>query len=269
MIPVSVFIIAKNEADRIAGTIQAVSSLSDDIIVIDSGSTDDTQQIAEKLGARVIFNPWPGYGMQKQFGENACSHDWLLNLDADEVLPPDMVQEIKDLFAKEEPAFQAYALRIAEIFPGESKPHRWAYSLSPVRLYKKTAGRYSPSPVHDRVVLKPDIKIGSLKGTVYHYSVRSLGDQISKLNRYTDWQAEDMEQRGVELSTWRAVFEFPLAFLKAYFIRRHFIHGLYGFLLAMNHAFNRHLRVAKHYERRLLKKNPKTHSRISDKSADL
>ena len=256
MLPVSVFIIAKNEADRIAATIQAVRVLSDDIIVIDSGSTDGTQKIAEELGAKVLFNPWPGYGMQKRFGEDACSHDWLLNIDADEVVPSDLCKEIEALFIKGEPTYQAYTMRIAEIFPGESKPHSWAYSLSPVRFYNRKAGRYSPSPVHDRVVLNPDVKIGHLKGTVHHYSVRSLGDQIDKLNRYTDWQAEDMEQRGIKLSLWRVIFEFPMAFFKAYFVRRHFVHGLYGFLLAMNHAFNRHLRIAKHYERRLLSKVP-------------
>ena len=99
MLPLSVFIIAKNEADRIGETIRAVRDLTDDLVVVDSGSTDGTQDVAEELGARVIFNAWPGYGPQKRFAEEQCRHDWLLNLDADEVVPPDLAAEIAALFA--------------------------------------------------------------------------------------------------------------------------------------------------------------------------
>ncbi len=252
MLPVSVFIIAKNEADRIGETIRAVRDLTDDLIVIDSGSTDGTQAIAEELGARVIFNEWPGYGPQKRFGEDQCRYDWLLNLDADEVVPPNLAQEIRALFARGEPPCQAYRIRIAEIFPGERAPHPMAYALSPVRLYRKDFGRYSPSLVHDRVDLKPETKVGRLKGTVHHWSVRSLGDQLAKLNRYTDQQAVDLEIRGVSIPTWRVFFELPAAFIKAYIGRRHALRGTYGFLTAMNYAISRHLRLAKHYEKKRL-----------------
>lgn len=253
MLPVSVFIIVKNEADRIGATIRAVRELTDDLVVVDSGSTDGTQAIAEELGARVIFNEWPGYGPQKRFAEEQCRHDWLLNVDADEVVPPDLVSEIKALFAYGEPPNQAYEIRIAEIFPGESRPHPWAYTLAPVRLYRKDWGRYSPSLVHDRVDLKPGTKVGRLKGVVHHRSVRSLGDQLAKLNRYSDQQAVDLEIRGVSIPTWRMFFELPGAFLKAYIGRRHALRGAYGFLTAMNYAISRHLRLAKHYEKKRLK----------------
>jgi glycosyltransferase involved in cell wall biosynthesis len=253
MLPVSVFIIAKNEADRIGDVILAVRHLTDDLVVVDSGSTDGTQAVAEGLGARVIFNEWPGYGPQKRFGEDQCRHDWLLNLDADEVVPADLAAEIQALFAHGEPSCQAYEIGIAEIFPGEAAPHPFAYTLSPVRLYRKDHGRYSSSIVHDRVDLNPGTKVGRLKGIVHHRSVRSLGDQIAKLNRYSDQQAEDLEIRGVLIPTWRMFFEFPAAFLKAYVGRRHFMRGSYGFLTAMNYAISRHLRLAKHYERRRLR----------------
>lgn len=259
MLPVSVFIIAKNEADRIGDTIRAVRDLTDDLIVVDSGSTDGTQAVAEALGARVIFNEWPGYGPQKRFGEDQCRHDWMLNLDADEVVPPNLAAEIRALFAKGEPPRQAYRIRIAEIFPGEAAPHPLAYTLTPVRLYRKDAGRYSPSLVHDRVDLNPGAKVGRLKGTVHHWSVRSLGDQLAKLNRYSDQQAVDLEIRGVAIPTWRVFFELPAAFIKAYIGRRHALRGTYGFLTAMNYAMSRHLRLAKHYEKRrlaALKKTP-------------
>lgn len=251
MPPLSIFIITRDEADRIARTIEAVRALSDDILVVDSGSTDGTQAIAEGLGARVVFNPWPGYGPQKRFAEDLCRHDWLLNLDADEVVPANLATEIAELFSQGQPAADAYKLRIAEIFPGEPAPHRFAYALSPVRLYRKAKGRYSPSPVHDRVDLAPDARIARLKGTVHHYSVRSLGEQMDKLNGYSDAQADDLDQRNATLSVFRLVAEFPANFIKAYIGRRHALRGVYGFMTAMNYAFYRYLRVAKHWERRL------------------
>ena len=250
MLPLSIFIIARNEADRIGDTIRAVRPLTDDLVVIDSGSTDGTQAVAADLGARVIHNDWPGYGRQKRFGEDQCRHEWLLNLDADEVAPPELVAEIRALFERGEPAAQAYSFRIAEVFPGETEAHPLAYALAPVRLYRKSAGRYSPSPVHDRVVLNPGVKVRRLKGVVQHRSVRSLGDQIAKLNRYSDQQAADLDARGVSIPAWRVFVEFPAAFLKAYIGRRHILRGTYGFLTAMNYAISRHLRLAKHLERR-------------------
>lgn len=255
MLPISIFFIAKNEVDRIGDTIRAVRHLSDDIIVVDSGSTDGTQAVAEELGARVIQNDWPGFGPQKRFAEEQCSHQWLLNLDADEVVPPALASEIESLFATGEPAYKAYRIAIAEIFPGEAEPHPWTYSLSPVRLYRKDTGRYSSSIVHDRVELNTGTKIGRMKKRIHHRSVRSLGAQIEKLNKYTEQQALDLENRGVVIPTWRVYLELPAAFIKAFIGRRHFVRGTYGFLTAMNYAIARHLRMAKHYERRRFKDN--------------
>jgi glycosyltransferase involved in cell wall biosynthesis len=253
--PLSIFIIARDEADRIGRTIAAVRSLSDDIVVVDSGSSDGTPGVAEAQGARVVFNAWPGYGMQKRFAEDECRHDWMLNIDADEVVPPDLAAEIAGLFAGGPPPADAYRIRIAEIFPGEGAPHRFAYALSPVRLYRKSKGRYSPSPVHDRVDLAPDARVGRLKGTVHHFSVRSLGEQMDKLNAYSDAQADDLDKRGATLSVFRLVAEFPGNFVKAYIGRRHVLRGVYGFMTAMNYAFYRYLRVAKHWERRLQRRS--------------
>lgn len=251
-LPLSIFIITRNEADRIGRTIQAVTSLSDDIVVVDSGSTDGTQAIAAALGARVIHHDWPGYGPQKRFAEEQCRHNWLLNIDADELVPPDLAANIRALFAGGGPAADAYGIRIAEVFPGEGSPHPLAYTLSPVRLYRRDKGRYAVSTVHDRVQLAPDARIGKLRGTIHHFSVRSLGDQLAKLNSYTDALAQDLDSRGAKVSWVRLFVEFPASFLKAYIGRRHIVRGTYGFMTAMNFAFYRYLRVAKHLERRLL-----------------
>lgn len=248
--PLSIFLIAKNEADRLPRTLAAVRELARDIVVVDSGSSDATIAVAEAAGARVFHRDWEGYGPQKRFAEEQCRENWLLNIDADEWIPADLATEIRALFAAGDPAADAYEIRIAEVFPGEPRPHRFAYALAPVRLYRKDRGRYSRSPVHDRVDLTPGARVARLSGTIHHFSVRSIGDQIEKLNDYSDQQVDDLFQRGKTISAWRIFFEFPAAFLKAYVLRRHFARGIYGFITAMNYAFFRWLRVAKAYERR-------------------
>jgi len=113
-----------------------------------------------------------------------------------------------------------------------------------VRLYRRDKGRYNPSPVHDRVDLAPGAKVARLKGRIRHISVRSLGHQLEKLNSYTDAQVRDLEARGVKVTTLRVFLEFPGAFLKAYFGRRHCLRGIYGFMTAMKEACSAPVQVA-------------------------
>jgi glycosyltransferase involved in cell wall biosynthesis len=250
----SIFIIAHNEADRIGRTIEAVRGLSDDILVVDSGSTDATVAIAEGLGARVIHNAWQGYGPQKRFAEDQCRHLWLFNIDADEVVPPDLAQEIHAALSAGADGVDGFEMRIAEIFPGEEAPHPLAYALAPVRLYRRDKGRYVDSIVHDRVAFQDNATFRRLKGVIHHFSVRSIGDQMAKLNDYTTQQAKDLALRGEHVPTWRLFVEFPASFIKAYVFRRHAVRGVYGFMTSMNYAFYRWLRVAKDVERRMVEK---------------
>lgn len=251
-IPVSIFIIAKNEENRIRATLKPAIELANEVIVIDSGSTDKTQKICEELGAQFIVNEWKGYGPQKRFGEKQCKNKWLLNLDADEVMSPKLVSELRQLFKNGEPNKYAWKIPIVEVFPGETTIRNIAYSLSPVRLYNRDYGQYSDSKVHDRVDLKDEIEVGKLKNKIFHFSTMSLGQEIKKFNCYTDLQVKEMEEKGRILAPWRIVTEFPLAFLKAYFLRLYFLRGRFGYLLAMNYATFRHLRVAKYFERKIL-----------------
>ncbi len=241
----SAFIIALNEADRIGATIESVKGLADEIIVVDSGSTDGTQEVAAKLGAKVLFNPWAGYGPQKRFAEDQCRHDWLLNLDADEVLSPELREEIRAL----EPACAAYALHIREILPGQSEPSLFAHQLSPVRLYDRRFGRYAESPVHDRVQMNGG-QAGALKAPVWHYCSRGVGHSIEKLNRYSAMQAKDMVARKGKpaLLGLKLVVIFPLAFAKSYILRLNCLQGMAGFINAVTYAYGRFTRLAKVWE---------------------
>ena len=241
----SVFIITRDEADRLGETLAAIQGLAAEVVVIDSGSTDETVSVAQAAGARVVVQPWPGYGPQKRFGEDQCRGPWLLNLDADEVVPPSLAAEIRELFARGEPPHQAYKVYIADQFPGQSRPSRFAHGPVPVRLYRKDAGRYRDSPVHDRVVLNPGVSVGRLREKIHHRSMRSLTHQIEKLNFYSSMQAADLVARGKRVRPWRLAFEMQLAFVRYYFVRRYFLQGFYGFTIATNAAFSRYLRLAK------------------------
>ncbi len=249
-LPISAFIIALDEADRIAASIRSVRDWVDEVIVIDSGSTDGTQSVAEAEGARVLFHAWEGYGRQKRFGEDQCRHDWLLNLDADEAASTELAEEIRVLFAQGTPKHAAYTIRIREILPTEHHLPRFGRSVSPVRLYDRKCGRYAKSPVHDRVEMQHG-GIGHLRHPFWHRSVRSLTHSVFKIDRYSTMQAQDLCARkkrmhGLRL---RILLAFPLGFMKAYISRGYILKGMPGFINAVMYGFSRFLRLAKVYER--------------------
>lgn len=223
--PLSCCIIAKNEADRIGATIASVKGLASEVVVVDSGSTDDTVAVAEASGARVIFNPWPGYGPQKRFSEDAAKHDWILHLDADEVVTPALRDEISALLA-EGPKLKGYRFRINDIYPRRRKPRLWGDMYNLVRLYDRRAMRFSESLVHDRVVTGDHV-IGQLNGVVHHFSMRSWAHLRQKLNAYGDYQAKVM-RKPLWVIWARLPFEYPFVFIRYFLLRRHFTGGLDG-----------------------------------------
>lgn len=257
-LPLSAFIIAKNEADRIPAAIRSVIDWVDEVIVIDSGSTDGTANVAQALGAVVVFNEWPGYGPQKRFGEDQCRNEWLLNLDADEEITPALALEIQAKFeAKTIYSRDGWRIMIRDMFAHEAVPAPWAYGYHQIRLYDRRKGRFSTSIVHDTVRPEPGATLGNLDGIMAHRSDRSLEFQVGKYNRYSDMQVKDMRERGRRLPRWRLLTEFPVSFFKGYFVRRYRKYGWWGLVLAINYAHARFLRVAKAYEAELLAKTRK------------
>jgi glycosyltransferase involved in cell wall biosynthesis len=251
MTPFSIFVITYNERERLGATLEALRGLTDDLIVVDSGSTDGTQELAKAFGAQVIHHDWTGYGEQKRFAENCCRHNWIFTVDADEVASRKLVKAVSAVMSQDVIPCDGYKVRILKYFPGEKRLNRWAHRNTYVRLYRKDKGQYSPSPVHDVVEFIPGACIGRLKGHLDHYSILSISQELLKLNRYADLFVEDRISRGVGLSSMRLWVEFPLAFFKAYIIRRYILRGRYGFMASMNYAFYRHLRIAKYLERQI------------------
>ena len=250
VLPISVFIIARDEADRIARCIESVKGWVEEIIVVDSGSQDDTVRIAKALGAKVIEKDWPGYGAQRRFAEEQCKNPWVLNLDADESLSPELIQEIKEIFSASAlpPENHVYEFKIHSIYPWESKLCRFPYTLRAVRIYNTNFARCSPSPIHDRVEFTNPPVWQTLRGSVYHHSIRSLSHLVAKTNQYTDEQAVHFLKRGRHINPLRLLIEYPVGFFVAYIGRGHILRGWSGFILAQEYAFRRFMRLAKMWE---------------------
>lgn len=247
-LPISVFIITHNEARRLARTIEAAQTFASQIVVVDSGSTDDTVAIAERLGADVFVNAWPGYGPQKRFAEDQCTADWWFNLDADEVVTDALRQELEQVFATPPADPAAFRVRIHNVYPGDTHPRWLANDYNVVRLYHRDAGRYRDHSTYDRVVLNDGIETRPLTNPVYHFSIVDWDQMIDKGNRFTTHHLEQAETRNAVLLKVRLLTEFPWYFLKDYIGRRHFTGGWKGFVFALNTAFMRTMRVAKMLE---------------------
>lgn len=248
-LPISAFIIAKNEADRIPKAILSVRDWVDEVIVIDSGSTDDTVKVAESLGAKTCFHEWHGYGPQKIYGESLCRNDWLFNLDADEEATPETVAEIKALFADGEPAHKAFSMKTNTVFRFEDRPRRNAVSMTHGRLYDKRFAGFKDSTVHDSVVLRDGGELKLLKNGLNHYIFRSHHHAIEKVNLYSSMQAEDLYRKGRNPSVLRILFTPPWAFIKAYFLRGYVFYGVDGVIRSYIYAFSRLIRIAKAREK--------------------
>lgn len=248
--PFSLFLITKNEEARLGQVLDAARDLSDDIVVVDSGSTDDTLAIAKAHGARVFHRDWTGYGAQKRYGEDQCRHDWLLNLDADEVLTPRLRDEIHALFAADGPAPGAYNVRILNLYPGDDKPRPFANDYNVVRLYHRSVGRYRDDPVYDRVVLGAGVEPQQLAAPIHHYSITSWFHMVDKANRFTNHEIARVASRPRAVLIARLFTEMPLQFLRNYILRAHIFGGWKGFVFALNTSFLRTLRIAKALEYR-------------------
>ena len=241
-LPISCFIIAQDEADRIANTIESVIDIVDEVIVIDSGSTDGTQDLARQLGCKVFFNKWKGYGPQKRFGEDCAKNEWLLNLDADEYLSDQIKSEILQIFDDNNNHYNFFSMKVTPIYPNWKRPRIFSASHECVRLYNKRFGRFSNSPVHDSVETN-NSKVFYFKNHIYHNSVRSFTHLIEKEESYIQLQSKTLKDKNKIFLFLRIFVEFPLAFIKYYFIRRHFTGALTGLVTALILAYYRWKRV--------------------------
>lgn len=245
----SVYIIAKDEAARIRRTLEAVRPVADELIVVDSGSTDSTVEIAKGIADKVVFHEWVSFADQKHCAEQLCTHDWVMMDDADEVVSPQLREEIAAWKERDDQPPFLYRFHIASVYPGETKPPRFGHAYDEIRLYhRRHGGMRAEDLTNDRVHPNDGETIGRFKASVWHYSYVSLEQVVTKLNRYTTEELEKNRRRNRHFPILRLFTEMPLSFIRYYFLRRLFAHGLTGFILAVNASYFRWLRIAKDYE---------------------
>lgn len=242
--PLSVFLIVKDEAARLPRTLEAVRGIADQIVVVDSGSTDATAEIARGFGAEVHHRDWTGYGPQKRFAEDLCRHDWRLNLDADEVVTPALAAEIPAAIAAAPPC--AFTVRILNVYPGDERPRPFAADYEVVRLYHRAAGRYRDHPLFDRVETAGETR--RLRAPIHHFPFLDWHGLVAKENAYSSYQATEARPRPGWLLRLRLVTEAPTVFLKSLILRRHVTGGWKGVAFSGVIAFARWLRIVKMLE---------------------
>ena len=222
-VPLSCVVIVRDAAHQIEPCL-ASAAFADEIVVVDSGSTDDTREVAQRLGARVIAHDWEGYGPQKRYAVAQASHDWVLCLDADERVTPALRDSIARVRAA--PAHQAYRLNRCNRFLGRYLRHGEGYPDRILRLFHRAHAEWSTDLVHEKV--NASCTVGDLEGDLLHESADTLAAYLDKQNRYTTLQAQIMYRAGKRFAAGQMILS-PLArFVKFYLLRCGFLDGVPG-----------------------------------------
>ena len=226
----SVIIITKNEAANIAACLKSVA-FADEFIVVDSGSTDGTVEVARALGARVEVTPdWPGFGPQKNRALDLATGDWVLSIDADERVTPELAQEIQE--ALRAPRADAYEIARLSNFCGRDIRHSGWWPDYVLRLFKRGTARFNDVAVHERVVPASGKPL-QMRGYFHHYPYDNLDALITKVNRYSSDAAAMMYAKGRRTSVFGALGHGFWTFVRIYLIRRGFLDGKHGLVLAV------------------------------------
>jgi len=237
----SVIIIAKNEAAHILGCLESVA-FADEFIVVDSGSTDNTVALARDFGAQVHITPdWPGFGPQKNRALDLATGDWVLSIDADERVTPELAREIRAVLAA--PRADAYEIARLSDFCGRLIRHSGWWPDYVLRLFKRGTARFTDAAVHERVV--PEHPPLRLAGHFLHYPYPDLAALINKVNRYSSDAAVMMHARGKRATVFSALGHGFWTFIRIYLIRRGFLDGRHGLVLAVTAAAGSFFRYAK------------------------
>jgi len=238
-------IISFNEADHIRAACESVA-WADEIVLVDSESTDATREIARECGALVIERPWPGFAAQKQFAAEAASHDWIFSLDADERVSDELRESIVALReVREDELSDGYRVARRSFYMG-----RWIrgggwYPDHQLRLYRRARARWEGAHVHESVKMQTGGRIETLRGDLLHYSVRDASHHHRMIGeRYAPLAARQMFEAGKRTSALRIAVAAPSAFLRSFILKGGFRDGLAGLAIARfaaHHSFLKHL----------------------------
>lgn len=236
----SVIIITKNEEENIRACLESVA-WADEIIVVDSGSTDATVEICKEFGARVHVHDWPGFGVQKNRALGYAANEWVFSIDADERVPPELRAEIQS--AMREGREDAYEIPRLSSFCGRNILHSGWRPDYVTRLFKRGAGRFSDDLVHERVIAAGST--GKLRQSILHESYRDTEELLAKINHYSTASALMLRKQNCTASLKKAVAHALWAFFRTYILRAGFLDGREGFMLAVSTAEGTYYRYVK------------------------
>jgi glycosyltransferase involved in cell wall biosynthesis len=246
-VKLTVTVITHNEAPNIAAALESVS-WADEIIVVDSHSTDDTVSIARRHASRVEVRDWPGYSAQKNHAAELASHDWILSIDADERVTPALGAEIRDVL-RAGPGSRGYRIpRVTKYLGRWIRSTDW-YPDYQLRLYDRRTGRWNGRRVHESVTLD-DGEPGVLRNELHHYPYRDISHHLATIDRYTTLAARQWLEEGRRAHLFSALVHARLAFVRNYLLRAGFKDGAAGFLVSVLNSYYVFLKFAKLWELR-------------------
>lgn len=241
MAKLSVIIITKNESANIRACLESVA-WADEIVVVDSASTDGTLEIVREFTQQIhVYTDWPGFGAQKNRALDHASGDWVLSLDADERVTPELRAEIDAVL--DDPRADAYEVPRLSNFCGRFMRHSGWHPDYVLRLFRRRKSRFSDALVHESVQMEGSK--ARLQQPLLHYSYRNFEDVLSKLNSYSSASAAMLQRRGKKGSLAQAILHGWWAFIRTYFLRAGFLDGREGFMLAVMNAENSYYRYIK------------------------
>jgi glycosyltransferase involved in cell wall biosynthesis len=244
----SVVIITLNEADRIGRCLEPLKSFASEILIVDSGSSDQTEKICMKSGCRVLHRSFDGFASQKQFAVDRAVNDWVLILDADEVISPELATELCNFVNGELPEGPGQVRGIFIPFILEFMGRRLVHcgTGKNLRLFDRRYGKISSIPVHETVEIEG--KTGEMKGRLIHYSYRNISHHLEKMNHYTSLAAKGYYEKGRKFSKFLLLFRLPATFWIFYFRMAGFRDGYPGFMWSMMAGIFSTVKAAKSIE---------------------
>jgi glycosyltransferase involved in cell wall biosynthesis len=238
----SVVIVTKNEMLNIVDCVKSVA-FADEILVLDSGSSDQTVQLAKEVGANVIETDWPGYGPQQNRAIEASKGDWIYSLDADERITEALALEIRHVISRED--FLVFDVPRTSLFVTKFMQHSGWWPDRTRRLFKRGHAKFTTHEIHAN--LSTNLPIGHLNAHMVHYSYRILDDVLEKMNRYSSGSARDLNTKGKQSSLFSAIAHGLWTFIRTYFIKFGFLDGEEGFILAIANAETAYYKYLKLY----------------------
>jgi glycosyltransferase involved in cell wall biosynthesis len=239
---ISAIVITLNEEKHLGRCLESVRMVADELIVVDSGSEDDTLGIAARFGARTFVREFTNYSDQKNFAASLASHDWILSVDADESLSPELRESILALKANE-PAESAFEATRKAFYLGRWIQHSGWYPDYKTRVYLKQKARWQGAYVHES--LSVDGPVGRLEGDLLHYTCESISDHLRSLDRYTTLAAQELRSRGKRGRISASLLSAATAFAKSYFLAQGFRDGIQGFWIACFASYYNFVKYAK------------------------